>query len=265
MTGRIGRFVHIASTMVVMCLTSCGEYGGVTPAAVTASAYDRYMQTKQGYDTARQNYSSAAPSFTGQTPEKILHDYEIVLSAYSQAAQFWLSARLEGTNSAPPPALDALPAPSGKATIADVDANYERMLRVDAEMFRIDEAAPTRIVEIPDDPPLPPLQKASDPRFARLVKIRTQVDAQIRVIVARSQASTARSLAASRAAFAVFSATVGMQPPPSEPFDPMTGRPYPKPSARGSGGGLHACPQGPGPGEVQVGTDPQQGGVPLCN
>jgi hypothetical protein len=262
MIGRTGRFVCVASTIVLMCLTSCGEHAGVTPAAVTASAYDQYMQTKQGYDTVRQNYSAAAPSFTGQTPEKILNDYEIVLSAYSQAAQFWLSARLEGTNSPPPPALDALPAPSGKATIADVDANYERMLRVDAEMFRIDEAAPTRIVEIPDEPPLPPFQKASDPRFAQLLKLRAQVNTQIHAIVAHTQANAAGQIADANA---MLSAMPPRPAPPSEPIDPMTGRPYPKPSALGSGSGLHACPQGPGPGEIQVGTDPQQGGVPLCN
>jgi len=262
MIGRIGRFVRVASSMVVMCLTSCGEHTGITPFAVTVSAYDRYMQIKQSYDTVRQNYSSAAPSFTGQTPEKILNDYETVLSAYSQAAQFWLPARFEYMNTPLPKALEALPAPSGKATIADVDVNYERMMHVDAEMFRIDEAAPTRIVEIPDEPPLPPMQKASDPRFARLVKLRAQVDAQIRVIVARIQARSAGSIADANA---MLSATPPGPTPPSEPFDPMTGRPYPKPSAGGSGGGLHACPQGPGPGEVQVGTDPQQGGVPLCN
>ncbi len=248
-----------------MLLSACQSTGQAIQH--NPSAYDQYGPVKQRYDTLRQNYSSAAPSFTGQTPEKILRDYEIVLSAFSQAAQFWLRARLEETNFPPPPPLDALPAPSGKATIADVDASYERMLHVEAEMFRIDEAAPTRIVEIPDDPPLPPLQKASDPRFARLVKIHNQMDTQIHAIVARIQARAARANAVN---LSIMRATAGMPTPPSEPFDPMTGRPY-----RGAGGSsLHnpnetfTCGSGPGPGQRQVGVSGGGNGVapiPICS
>ena len=182
------RIFKISGALLVICLlVGCA----VAPREKTTS--EQYQDMRQVYNAARMRYASNAPKFAGETPDKVLRDYQILLYAYTQTAAFAVHAQEVRIQRALPPSIEPLPTPSGQPTVADVDRDYERVLKVDAELWRKSAMLFPMGDVLLEPPPLPPLQDSRDPRFARLVAMQGEVEKQKQVIVTRDKETSRKA------------------------------------------------------------------------
>jgi|SRR5471032_831141 hypothetical protein len=182
------RIFQISGALLVICLlVGCA----VAPREKTTS--EQYQDMRQVYNAARIRYASNAPKFAGETPDKVLRDYQILLYAYTQTAAFAVHAQEVRIQRALPPSIEPLPTPSGQPTVADVDRDYERVLKIDAELWRKSAMLFPMGDVLLEPPPLPPLQDSRDPRFARLVAMQGEVEKQKQVIVTRDKETSRKA------------------------------------------------------------------------
>jgi hypothetical protein len=175
------RIFQISGASLIICLlVGCA----MAPREKTTS--ENYQDMRQVYDTARTRYASNAPKFAGETPDKVLNDYQILLYTYAQTAAFAVHKEEERIQRPLPPSIEPLPTPSGQPTVADVDRDYERVLKIDAELWRKSAMLFPMGDVLLEPPPLPPLQDSRDPRFARLVAMQREVEKQKQVIANRA-------------------------------------------------------------------------------
>lgn len=158
------------------------------------SAFDQYLAMKRVYDQELAAYKiNAGAEFRGETSDKILRDYQVVLFDYGKTASYWARAQMEKAPASSPPTIGLVSTPPDNPTIASLDQFYESALRINAAMWRSSEAGFPYSVLIPEDPPLPPLQNERDPQFAKLVTMRAQVNKQIQAALAADQKASQKA------------------------------------------------------------------------
>src|SRR5476649_2331617 len=108
----IRRSFQISGASLVICsLIGCA----LAPREKTTS--DQYQDMRQVYNAALIRYASNAPKFAGETPDKVLHDYQILLYTYTQTAALAVHKEEERIQRPLPPSIEPLPTPSGQPTV----------------------------------------------------------------------------------------------------------------------------------------------------
>lgn len=169
---------------------------------------------------------------------EILEAYQDLLYQYSVATTGWVRVVYPTGPQTLPPSLRPFPARSGTPSLADVNRNYEHALEIDVAVWEIGKAAnwgnPSKegipkytgpLVFMPIAPPLPPLQDAHDPKYARLISITKKVDEAQKTDLLNQRIAVGKALSESRAMMPARSSG-------SDAFNPMTGQSYAAPQAQ---------------------------------
>ncbi|KAB0638762.1 hypothetical protein [Burkholderia latens] len=218
-------------TVAVIALSGCAA----TPPAPTDPQLQLVTTTRDDnvrYTKALNAYQAMVRESRAHSRAQILEAYQDLLFQYSVATTSWVRVVYPTGPQTLPPALRPFPARTGTPTLADVNRNYEHALEINVAVWEIGKAAnwgkPSKegipkytgpLVFMPVAPPLPPLQEASDPKFARLVAMTKKVeDAQKKDLITQ-KIEVGQALSASRAMGAA-------RPSEGDAFNPMTGRPY---------------------------------------
>ncbi len=188
-----------------MLLSGCT---GVSSADPQQQFVEAQKSSRAVYDKSLASYRTIAANPGIHSREQVLGAYQQLLYQYSNAAISWVRAIDPPARQALPPSVQPLSEPSGTPTLTDVNRAYERALQLNAAMWEIDQAAfwgrPSNTVVpkytgitlfMPEAPPLPPLQDARDPAYARLVAMTKAVDAAQKADIGNERVALAKQQA----------------------------------------------------------------------
>lgn len=191
---------------------------------VTSQRNDNVLYSKMltAYGEVLKNPSSSSRA-------QLLEAYQGLLYQYSVACQSWVRVVYPAGLQAA--ALQPLSAPAATATLADVNREYQRALEMNVAVWNIGEAVnwgwtskmsipkyTGPLLFMPVAPPLPPLQDAGDPAYARLVAMTKKVDETQKAAILQQRIEVNKQLEASRAWAPSHR---------NDSIDPRTGRSYP--------------------------------------